>query len=127
MTGKSIWAVAAGVIAVVVVTTIIDVVLHLTHVLPPMNERITDMQALLATSYRIVLGVAGGWLTASLAPASPMKHAMWLGYLGTLVGIVGLVATWNLDLGPRWYPVVIAVLAIPQAWLGGRLHGNRVR
>jgi hypothetical protein len=51
-----------------------------------------------------------------------MKHALILGVVGTVLGIVGLVATWNLNLGPRWYPVALAVLAIPQCWLGGQIH-----
>jgi hypothetical protein len=44
-----------------------------------------------------------------------MKHVMILGLLGTLLGVVGVVATWNRDLGPHWYPIALAVLAIPQS------------
>lgn len=122
MKWKSIGAVAAGVVFVVVVTTIVDIVVHLTGVLPPINQRINDSQALLATSYRIVISVAGAWLTARLAPDRPMTHAMWLGYVGVVLGLVGLAATWNLGLGPRWYPIAIVILAIPQCWAGGRLY-----
>ena len=32
-----------------------------------------------------------------------------------------IVVTWNLDLGPRWYPFAVAALAVPQSWAGGRL------
>ena len=44
---------------------------------------------------------------------------------GTFLGLVGVVATWNSGLGPRWYPVLLAVLAIPQCWLGGKLYEMR--
>ena len=121
MTRKSIWPLAAGVLFVVVITTIVDIVLHLTRVFPPVNQPIDDVQALLATSYRIVIGVVGAWLTATMAPSKPMAHAIWLGAIGTLLAVAAVVATWNLGLGPRWYPVAIAVLAIPQSWAGGRL------
>jgi hypothetical protein len=51
-----------------------------------------------------------------------MKHAMILGYVGVALGLFGVAATWNLGLGPRWYPVLLVVLAIPQCWLGGKLY-----
>jgi hypothetical protein len=35
------------------------------------------------------------------------------------------VATWNRGLGPTWYPIALAVLAIPQCSAGGRLYVMR--
>lgn len=122
MNTGSIWAVAAGVIFIIVVTTLVDIVLHVAGVFPPMDQPLNDSLALLATSYRIIISVAGAWLTARLAPDRPMKHAMNLGYLGVILGVVGLVATWNKGLGPRWYPIALVVLAIPQCWAGGKLY-----
>jgi hypothetical protein len=37
----------------------------------------------------IVIGIAGAWLTARLAPATPPKHAVLLGIVGTFLGLVG--------------------------------------
>src|SRR5258706_13200249 len=125
MNGKSIWAVVAGLLVIVVVTTLVDIVLHATGVFPPMGQPIGDALALLATFYRIVISVGGAWLTARLAPDKPMKHAMILGCVGVVLGVAGAVATWNLGLGPRWYPIALVVLAIPQCWLGGRIYGIR--
>jgi hypothetical protein len=122
MKWKSIRAVVAGVLVIIVVTTLVDILLHATGVFPPMNQPIDDALALLATSYRIVISVGGAWLTARLAPDRPMKHAMALGYVGVVLGLVGVVATWNLGLGPRWYPIALAVLAIPQCWAGGKIY-----
>ena len=122
MNKKSIWAVVAGVLVIIVVTTLVDIVLHVTGVFPPMDQPINDALALLATSYRIVISVGGAWLTARLAPDKPMKHAMILGSVGVVLGLVGVAATWNLGLGPRWYPISLAVLAIPQCWAGGRIY-----
>ena len=125
MTRKSIWPLAAGVLFVVLVTTLVDVVLHLARVFPPLDQPIDNAQALLATSYRIAIGICGAWLTARLAPAKPMTHVLWLGAIGTLVAAVAAAATWNAGLGPRWYPVTIAALAIPQSWVGGLLALRR--
>ena len=125
MNKKSIWAVVAGVLVIIIVTTLVDIVLHTVGVFRPIEEPINDALALLATSYRIVIGVGGAWLTARLAPVKPMKHAMILGFVGVVLGLVGVVATWNKGLGPRWYPISLAVLAIPQCWAGGRIYEMR--
>jgi uncharacterized membrane protein len=122
MNKKSIWAIAAGVIFIIVVTTLVDIILHVAGVFPPMDQPLNDSLALLATSYRTVISVAGAWLTARLAPDKPMKHAMNLGYVGVILGLVGVLATWNKGLGPRWYPIALVVLAIPQCWAGGKLY-----
>jgi len=121
MRWKSIWAVVAGALVVIVVTTLVDIILHLAGIFPPLEQPIGDGLALLASSYRIVISVGSAWLTARLAPRNPMKHVMVLGSIGVVVSLIGVVATWNLGLGPRWYPISLVVLAIPQAWAGGKL------
>ena len=129
MNSKSIWPVVAGVLVIVGVTTLVDAVLHVVRVYPPMDQPIDDRLAVLATAYRIVISVGGAWLTARLAPERPLQHALFLGGVGVVLGTIGLLATWNLGLGPRWYPVALVVLAIPQCWMGGwlyeRLAGRR--
>lgn len=124
---KSIWAVVAGVLTIIIVTTIVDIVLHVAKVFPPMDQPINDALALLASSYRLVISIAGAYLTAKLAPDRPLRHALILGCVGVVLGLVGVVATWNLGLGPRWYPISLVVLAIPQCWAGGRLYELRSR
>ena len=125
MNRRSIWAVVAGVLFIIVVTTLVDIVLHAIGVFPPMDRPINDALALLATFYRIVISVGGAWLTARLAPDKPMKHALILGVVGVVLGLVGVAATWNLSLGPRWYPISLVVLAIPQCWVGGKIYELR--
>ena len=121
MNKKSIWAVVAGVLFIIVVTTLVDIALHAAGVYPAWDKPLDDSLALLATSYRVVISVIGAWLTARLAPGKPMKHAMILGYVGVILGLIGLAATWNAGLGPRWYPIALVVLAIPQCWAGGKI------
>jgi len=126
-TWESIRAVAAGVLFIIVVTTIVDLALHAAGIFRSAKEPLTDALALVASSYRLVIGIAGGWFTARLAPDRPMRHALILGCVGVVLGVVGVVVTWNLGLGPRWYPVSLAVLAIPQCWLGGLIHSTGLR
>lgn len=122
MTVKSVWAVVAGVLVVVVASTLVDIVLHLAGVFPPAGQPLSDALAILATSYRVVISIGAAWLTARLAPSRPMKHALILGVVGVVLGLVGVVVTWNMGLGPRWYAILLAVLAIPQCWAGGWLY-----
>jgi hypothetical protein len=116
--------VVAGLLFILVVTTLVDVLLHSTGIYPP-GGKLDDRLALLATSYRIVISVAGAWLTARLAPGNPMKHALILGWVGVILGLIGVVATWSMGLGPRWYPIALVLLALPQCWLGGKLYELR--
>lgn len=118
---KSIGAILAGLLVVVIVTTLVDLLLHGLGVYQGMDQPLSDSLALLATAYRFVISVGGAWLTARLAPVRPMSHALILGVIGTLLGTIGAALTWNKNLGPHWYAVALAVLAIPQCWLGGYL------
>ena len=80
---------------------------------------------LLALSYRLVYDTAGSYLTARLAPHAPMRHAMIGGALGLVLSTVGAVAASTMKLGPMWYPVSLALSALPTAWLGGALFLRR--
>ena len=122
MNKRSVWAVVAGVLFIIIVSTLVDIVLHMARVYPPMDQPIDDRLAVVATAYRFVISVAGAWLTAKLAPQNPMKHALILGVVGIVLGMVGVIATWNLGMGPRWYAIALVVLAVPQCWLGGKLY-----
>lgn len=122
--GKSIWAVVAGLLFTIIVTTLVDFLMHAIGVFGPWDQPLDDRLSAIALSYRVVITIAGGWLTAKMAPQNPMKHAVVLGAIGTLLGVVGIVATWNLAMGPHWYPIAIAVLGLPECWLGATLAGR---
>ena len=121
---RSIGAVVAGFVAVVILSLGTDKVLHATKVFPEWGQPMSDALFLLATAYRTVYCIAGSYIAARLAPNRPMGHALALGILGLVVSTAGAVVTWNKGpaFGPHWYPVVLIVTAIPCAWLGGRLR-----
>ena len=120
-TGRSVWAVFAGLLVVVVLSMGTDAVMHATGVFPPFGEPMSDGRFLLATVYRIVYAILGCYLTARLAPQRPMKHALVGGLIGLVLASVGAAATWNKgpEFGPHWYPLALVVTALPCAWLGG--------
>ena len=122
--GKSILAILAGALFAIILTTLVDVTMLFSGVYP--KRGLTDATALLATIYRAVFGAGGAWVTARLAPNKPMKHAIIGGVLGAVIGVIGVVVRWNSDLGPRWYSIALAILAIPQAWLGAKLYASRL-
>jgi hypothetical protein len=125
--GKSTAAVLVGFIAVALLSLATDQVLHVLSVYPPWGQPMFDPRLnLLALSYRIVYTVAGGYITASLAPHAPMRHVLVLGIIGFITGTAGAVAAISMaDLGPNWYPIALALTGFPCVWLGGVLHGAR--
>jgi hypothetical protein len=121
--GQSLAALFFGFVSVVVLSLGTDEVLHLLKVYPPWNQPMYDASlCLLALSYRIVYTVLGSYIAARYAPHAPMGHALILGVVGTVVGTAGAIATIPMHLGPEWYPIAIAVTALPCAWLGGVLY-----
>ena len=121
---RSIGAVFAGIFVGAIPSIGTDVVLRLAGIFPALGTRMADNLFLLATFYRIVYSILGSYVTARLAPDRPMQHALAGGVVGLIVGTVGAVMTWNRGpaFGPHWYPVVLIVLALPTAWVGGRLR-----
>ena len=126
---RRIGAVLAGLLAIIILSSATDKVLHATGVFPPSGQPMADALFLLATAYRIVYGVAGSYLAARLAPDRPMQHALALGVVGLAISTAGAVATWNAGpaFGPKWYPLAVIAIALPCAWAGGRLRDMQVR
>jgi len=98
-----------------------DQVLHVLHVYPPWGQPMFEPGLnFLALAYRCVYAVLGSWVAARLAPSAPMRHAMALGWIGFVLSAAGVVvAVKASNLGPLWYPIALAVTALPCAWLGG--------
>ena len=118
---RSILAVFAGFVAVVVLSLGTDQVLHVLQVYPHWGEPIYDTGLnALALSYRIIYTLLGGFITARLAPRAPMRHVMILAVIGVAAGTAGAIAAiTQADFGPNGYPIAIAVTAYPCTWLGG--------
>lgn len=119
--GRSIVAVVAGILVGAALSLGVDVVLHTMGVYPAWGKTMSDGLFGLATAYRLVFSVIGCYVIARLAPSRPMAHALVGGLIGLVISAIGAVATWNKDMGPHWYPVLLALTALPCAWIGGKL------
>lgn len=124
-TFKSLGAIVVGLLTIVVLATVTDTVLETTGVFPSVAEQRehgfdTPWMVLLALAYRAIFTVAGGYVTAALAPGRPMRHAVTLGLLGIVLSVLGAIPTWGIT--PIWFSIVLILLALPCAWLGGRLR-----
>ena len=126
--GRTVAAIAAGFVATAALSLGTDQALHAARIYPPWGVRMSGGLFVLATAYRVLFAVLGGWLAARLAPSRPMSHAWVLGVAGTAAASPGAAATWSAgpELGPRWYPIALVVSALPSVLAGGRLASGAV-
>ena len=86
--GAALFALFVGFLAVVVLSLGTDEVLHLLKIYPPWGEPMPQTGLnLLALTYRAVFTIVGGYLTALLAPHSPMRHVAIGAGIGLVLGI----------------------------------------
>ena len=127
----SVGAVVGGFLVTAVASTAADAIMHATGVFPKSPRNMTDGLFLLALGYRALFTVAGGFVTARLAPDRPMRHVWILAGIGLAAGVAGIVVYYVIgggQLGPAWYPFSIAIESLPCVWLGGHLQtGSRNR
>lgn len=124
--GLSIAAVLAGFVVVVIFSLGTDEVFHLLKVLPAPGQPMCSPGAnALALAYRTAYSILGGYVAARVAPRYPVKHAVVLGSIGLAISILGVIVTLPMHLGPAWYPIGLAVTALPCSWLGGFLYSRK--
>jgi MFS-type transporter involved in bile tolerance (Atg22 family) len=121
---RSVGAILAGLIAVIVLSTATDAVLHSSGIFPPLGTPMSDLQFALALGYRSIFAIAGCYIAARLAPSRPMRHALILGAIGFVLSLIGTIATWNggPEFARKWYPIALVVTSIPCGWLGGKIQ-----
>lgn len=125
---KGIGAVLAGMIFIVVSHAGTDFVLESLGIFTQPNESFhTTWMVVTATIYRSIYTVAGGHITAILAPTPKMRYVVILGIIGIVAGTLGAIATIPMKIAPIWYPIALVVLALPCVWLGGKLRTSRER
>jgi hypothetical protein len=125
---RRVGAVLAGLVAIVILDTGLDVIMHATGIYPPWFQPMSTGLWLLAITYRMIDGIAASYLTARLAPDRPIAHAFVLGLIGVSLSAIGAIATWGKgpEFGPKWYPIALVIIALPCALIGGTL-GQRQR
>jgi hypothetical protein len=116
---RHIGAVLAGIIVVVALSVATDLALQATIFPELAHKNAPNTLLLIATAYRTVYGVLGGFVTARLAPNAPMIDATVLGVVGTAAALAGAMSMQGES--AAWYPWTLVVLALPQTLLGGYL------
>ena len=119
------FAFVAGFATVAALSMATDAMLHSTGVYPTDGSVGSDANLALALAYRSAFTVLGGFVAAWLAPANKLRLAIILGIVGTVLAVLGAVAMWSV--GHNWYPVALAVLALPSTALGGWLFTRASR
>ncbi len=121
---KSIGAVFAGIIAIVLLSTGTDFALENWGVFPPIEGgQMMRWMLALAFFYRTIYGVAGGYITAALAPSLPMPSRHHSGnHRNCWPASSGAIVGWNLS--EHWYPIALVVTALPTTWLGAKLKNS---
>ncbi len=120
---KSTGAIIAGIATGVILSVGTDMLLQNLGIFPGFDQPslFTTGMLIAATLYRSAYNIAGGCVAAALAPRNPMRHSMILGAIGLLASIAGAVAMREKSAAAPWYPIALVVLALPCAWIGGRL------
>ena len=118
---KSIGAILAGFIFIGVTHSTIDAVLEGMDILPKGHLYVSTPLILLVICYRAVFSFAGCYLAARLSPHNPLKHSLILGGIGTVLSAAGAIVTAGMNIGPSWYAWSLALIALPIAWLAGKL------
>lgn len=123
---RSTGAVLVGFITTAVLSLATDQFFHVLDVYPPWGQPMHEPALnALALGYRIAYSVLGGYITARLAPHSPVRHAVILGIIGFVVATAGAIgAITQYDLGPDWYPIALALTALPCTWIGAHLYAR---
>ncbi|MGN6648088.1 MAG: hypothetical protein ACTHJT_16310 [Cytophaga sp.] len=117
---KSIGAILAGFATGAVLSVGADFLMEQTNMMSMENFKQSSAAIILTVIlYRFVFNVTGCYLTARLAPDKPMKHALIIGIIGTVLSILGAVAMW--DKAIPAYNLTIIFMSLPSAWLGGKL------
>lgn len=113
-------SVIAGFFVVALLSVATDAMLEALHIFPSQADSRAYMMWMLALAliYRSLYTVAGGYVTARLAPRNGMRHVIALMVLGGIGGVLGAINGWNL--GNHWYPVALAVTGPLFVWIGGR-------
>ena len=120
---KGILAILAGLLSGIILSIGTDAILEATGVFPSFQDQVngellTQQLLILATVYRCIYTGLSCYIGAKLAPSHPMRYSMSLGSAAFIANLAGLPMVANLS--QLWYPIVLAILAVPCAWVGGK-------
>jgi surface polysaccharide O-acyltransferase-like enzyme len=117
---RSIGAVIAGLLVIVITSIATDQVMHATGVFPPWDRQpMSDALWLLATAYRIVYGIVGCYIAERLAPGILRSiGAVLAGFLAVTIFHIGTNAVMRATgvFPPRGQPMSDALFLLDTAY-----------
>jgi hypothetical protein len=123
---KSVGALLAGFLIAVIPTIITDMIMEKTGFMKTKPFDANPVWLIfIVILYRCIFNTIGSYFTAKFSPVRPLRLAMIGGFIGLIVSIIGLIVMW--DVPPHWYPITLAVLALPCAWIGGTLYESKTK
>jgi hypothetical protein len=125
---RSIGAVLAGLISIVILSGVISAILTQTDVFPkgklPLHGSLSVVMSILV--YQVIIYAVGCFATVKLAPQDPMQHVLVLGGLGTILNLAsGLGLATKNGVVFFWFYLSLAVLSLLTAWVSGKLYGMK--
>ncbi len=127
--GRRILAVIAGLFAGFLIVALVEALSPLLFTMPaglnPKNpESIRQYAEQIPAGSLVVVLLAhalgsfgGGWLAALVARVKPVQHALIVGALVMIAGIVNLVIIPH----PLWFSILDVLVYMPSAYLGGTM------
>ena len=77
----------------------------------------------LASAYRALFSILGAFVACLVAKHYFRRAVLILGGIAAVLAVLGIFAMWNRwNASTAWYPISLAVLAIPYCLLGGKLY-----
>ena len=123
---RSAAAIVAGMAAVVVLSLGTDLGLRLVGLYPAEGEPMVEPALnLLALCYRCLYNVIGAYIVLVLASDNGLRLLWIFTLLGFTLAAIGAIVTIPMNLGPSWYPILLALSPFPCSWLGWKLYRAR--
>lgn len=123
---RSTGAIVTGMVAVVVLSLSTDLGLRLVGLYPAEGALMVEpVLNLLALCYRCLYNVIGAYIVLVLASGNGLRLLWIFTLIGFTLAAIGAVVTIPMNLGPSWYPALLALSPFPCSWLGWKLHRAR--
>lgn len=122
---RSIGAVLGGYLAYLILSIIGGVILALSFPGVVSSGILEPTPGYLVGSliFSFIFAVVSGYITASIAQSAIITHALGLGVLMVVLGLISLIIGSNPQ--PIWSQIVSLIIPIPSVYLGGMMRSRR--
>ena len=122
---RSILAVTAGLLSVIILTYIATMVAMVVFITANGNPSITPAYLIISTVYIVIFGIIGGFITASISTEAPQRDITILSAMVFLLWIVSSIIQFERQ--TIWYSLLL-VITLPMAVLaGGHIKISRLK